>query len=72
MDNIDELELFFVVNYEKDGVIITEEIITEGANMNVTKENLDLYIDQRIEFIVKKDINFYNEMRNGFFSVNII
>jgi len=68
-ENLDELELYFVINYEKDNTIYTEELIQNGNTIQVNKENLNLYIEKRIEHLINKDIMFYNDFRAGFLSV---
>lgn len=72
------MELFFVVNYEKNGNLYTEELIEEGSFIQVNKNNLPIFIDKkyyyynnRIEFLIKKDLIFYNEFRLAFLSVTI-
>jgi len=68
---LQDLEIFFVVNYEKDGLLYTEELIENGGSLKLSKENIGLYIEKRIEFLIKKDIVFYNELRSSFFSIII-
>jgi hypothetical protein len=50
-DSIDELEIYFCleveVEVEGENKVIIEELIPNGSNIKVTKENLDEYIDKR-------------------------
>jgi hypothetical protein len=43
-DNLDSLEIYFIVQYEKDGKLMTDELVPDGSNIKVTAENLDDYI----------------------------
>jgi hypothetical protein len=52
LDDLDNLELFFVINYESEGVYYSEELLQNGETIQVNKENLDKYIEQR--FILNK------------------
>jgi len=47
LDDLDNLELFFVINYESEGVYYSEELLQNGETIQVNKENLDKYIEQR-------------------------
>jgi len=69
LESLEDIGLYFVVNYEKDNVIYTEELIKDGGNIQVTKDNLNQYIEKRIEHLIYKDIQFYNDFRAGFLSV---
>ena len=78
IENIEELELYFLINYEIEGVMYSEELIENGGNIQVKNDNLDQYIEERYKFIkkriehlIKKDIPYYNEFRTGFLSVKI-
>jgi hypothetical protein len=47
LDDLDNLELFFVINYECEGVYYSEELIQNGETTQVNKDNLNKYIEQR-------------------------
>jgi len=69
--DIEDLGLYFIVNYEKKGKIYTEELKENGNNIAVTKNNFREYIDKRIEFLIKKNISFYNTFRSSFITIII-
>jgi len=50
---IEEFGMYFVVNYEIDGEIYSDDLIPDGSNIIVNNNNLDLYINKRIEYIIK-------------------
>jgi hypothetical protein len=52
------MELFFVVNYEKDGNIYTEELIDEGSFVQVNKSNLPIFIEKKWVLLNKLGSNF--------------
>jgi hypothetical protein len=43
-DNLEDLEIYFIVQYEMDGRLLTDELIPGGLDIKVTKDNLDDYI----------------------------
>jgi len=65
----EELELYFVVNYEKNNTLFAEELAIKGSKMKVSNNNIDLFIDKKIEFLYKRFLPFFNEMRKGFYSI---
>ena len=69
MTTISDLGMYFVVNYEADGKIYSDDLISNGSNVPLTNFNLDLYIEKRIEFILKQNLAFIIELKNGLFSV---
>lgn len=69
MQSLEDLFLFYCIQYEDDqGNIITEELARDGVNVQVTEIND--YIEKRIEFLIKKNIVFVNELRKSMFSVS--
>ena len=56
MNDLSNLGLYFVQD-EKDenGQINTVDLIVDGSNIPVTKENLDYYFQKKIEYIMNKD-----------------
>ena len=67
LNDISNLGLFFVEN-EKDenGKINTVDLIVDGSNIPVTKENLDFYFQKKIEYIMNKDKLLINQIKKGF------
>jgi len=43
--------LYFIIQHECNGKLVTEELIDEGENKQVTKDNLNDYIKAR--FFIK-------------------
>ena len=69
MNDLSNLGLFFVQN-EKDeeGQIKTVDLIIDGANVPVTKDNLDYYFQKKIEYIMNKDKLLINHIKKGLFT----
>lgn len=61
--------MFFVVNYEVDGVVYTDELISNGINIPLTNYNLDKYIERRIQYIINHHSPYLLELKSGLFSV---
>ena len=69
--DVENLSLFYVVQYkDSDGELISDELIPDGANVLVKKENLEDYIEKRIVYMIEKSQLFINEMKNGLFEVS--
>ena len=65
-ENIALCELYFSYQYEgEDGGIYEEDLIENGNDILVTKDNLDLYIEKRIEFFTKSQLIGVNEIIKG-------
>ena len=47
MDKIDDLGIFFNLENENNGTIISDDLIPNGSTIAVTKKNLDNYISKR-------------------------
>lgn len=47
MDKIDDLGIFFNLENEHNGTIISDDLIPNGSSIPVTKKNLDNYISKR-------------------------
>lgn len=47
MENLDDLGLFFEVQYKFEESLQTDELISNGSNIPVTKDNLNEYITKR-------------------------
>ena len=69
INDISDLGLYFVQN-EKDenGKINTINLIVDGANIPVTKENLEFYYQKKIEYIMNKDKLLINQIKKGLFT----
>ena len=65
-ENIALCELYFSYQYEgEDGGIYEEDLMENGNDILVTKDNLDLYIEKRIEFFTKSQLIGVNEIIKG-------
>ena len=69
LNDISNLGLYFVQN-EKDenGKINTIDLIVDGSNIPVTKENIDFYYQKKIEYIMNKDKLLINQIKKGLFT----
>jgi hypothetical protein len=47
VNKVNELGLYFVVQYESKGELLTDELIMNGNNVLVSNQNLDNYIERR-------------------------
>ena len=56
MGDISLYELYFNLDIEKDGKIISYNLIENGENIQVTNKNIELYIEKRISFLVNTQI----------------
>lgn len=69
-EKIEELELYYTVQYEaSDGSIVTKELIEGGEDIQVTNENIEDYISLRVERIVYYQKMFVNEIKNGLYEI---
>ena len=69
LTDLSDLGLYFVQN-EKDenGKIETVDLVVDGSNIPVTKENIDYYYEKKIEYIMNKDKLLINYIKKGFFT----
>ena len=69
LENFTNLELYFAEN-EKDekGNVNSINLILDGANVPVTKENMDFYFQKKIEYIMNKDKPYINHIKKSLFS----
>ena len=69
LENFSNLELYFAEN-EKDekGNVNSINLILDGANVPVTKENMDFYFQKKIEYIMNKDKPYINHIKKSLFS----
>jgi len=69
--DVESLSLFYVVQYkDSDGELVSDELIPDGANVLVKKENLEDYIEKRIVYMIEKSQLFINEIKNGLYEVS--
>ena len=69
-DELEQLEVYFNIQYENEHKeIITDDLISNGSNIKVTKDNIDLYIDKRIEYLKNTQLQGVEEMKEGLFSI---
>ena len=65
-DNIALCEIYFSVQYEDDkGNVFYKDLIQNGNNILVTKNNIDLYIQKRIEYFTKTQLMGVKEIIKG-------
>ena len=69
LNDFSNLELYFAEN-EKDenGNINNVNLILEGSNIPVTKENMLYYFQKKIEYIMNKDRIYINHIKKSIFS----
>ena len=65
-DDLLSLELYFSIQYYENKKLITDELIQNGNNILVTSDNLDEYIEKRIEYLIKKQKNSVELIKKGF------
>lgn len=64
--SVEDLELYYSLQYETDtGVIQTEELIDDGDNIKVTNDNVDDYIFLRIDYLVNRQKEFIDQIKDG-------
>ena len=69
-DNIALCEIYFTYEYRNtEGRIVEENLIEDGYNILVTKDNLDLYIEKRIEHFTKTQLIGINQIKQGINSI---
>ena len=65
-DNIALCEIYFAYDYEgTNGTHYQQDLIENGSDILVTKDNLDLYINKRIEYFTKSQIGGIKEIISG-------
>ena len=69
-EEIESIEATFSIEYKDDNnQLITEDLITNGRNIKVTKDNLDFYIKTKIRYFLNKDRILINEIKKGLISL---
>jgi len=65
-ENIALCEIYFTFDYEdENGGFHQEDLIENGRNILVTQDNLDQYIDKRIEYYTKSQLSGIKEIIRG-------
>jgi E3 ubiquitin-protein ligase HUWE1 len=65
-ENIAFCEIYFTYDLEgKDGTVYQQDLIENGREILVTQDNLDLYIDKRIEYYTKSQMGGIKEIISG-------
>ena len=65
-----DLCLYYVVEYnDENGELVSDELIPGGKDILVN--NIDDYIDKRINYMIRKNKIFIDELKNALFSVRI-
>ena len=65
-ENIALCEIYFTFDYEgENGRYHQEDLIQNGSNILVTQDNLDEYIDKRIEYYTKSQLSGIREIIRG-------
>ena len=65
-ENIAFCEIYFTYDLEgQDGMVHQQDLIENGSEVLVTQDNLDLYIDKRIEFYTKSQMGGIKEIISG-------
>ena len=69
-ENIALCEIYFTYQYRgSDGIICEENLIENGYDVLVTQDNLDLYIDKKIEYYTKSQMGGINQIVKGIDSI---
>lgn len=69
-EEISDLVLFFEIQYKNSKKqLITEELIEDGSNIKLSQDNLNKYIDARINFLVKTQIQFIDIIKREFYRI---
>ena len=65
-ENIALCEIYFTYDYEGfDGTQYQQDLIENGSDILVTQDNLDLYIDKRIEYFTKSQMGGIKQIISG-------
>ena len=69
-EDISILELYFSIQYKNSkNKLITNELIENGDFIQVKSDNLDLYIEKRIEYLIKTQKKSVDLIKYGFNSI---
>jgi len=67
MENVENLGLYYVIQRQKEGKLITEDLVVNGESKPV--KDINDYIEKRLEHLYYRDFIFLNELKYGLFSV---
>ena len=68
-EDLSLFELYFSIQYYENNKLITDELIENGNNILVTSDNLNNYIEKRIEYLIKTQKNSVELIKKGFNSI---
>ena len=69
-ENIALCEIYFTYDYEgTDGTQYQQDLVENGSDILVTQDNLDLYIDKRIEYFTKSQMGGIKQIISGINSI---
>ena len=68
-EDLSLFELYFSIQYYENNKFITDELIENGNNILVTSDNLNNYIEKRIEYLIKTQKNSVELIKKGFNSI---
>ena len=69
LQDFSNLELYFAENEKNEvGDINVLNLILDGANVPVNKENMEYYFQKKIEYIMNKDRDYINHIKKSLFS----
>jgi len=58
-EKLDDLEIYFNVEYILNGKLVSEDLIPNGSTIHVSKENLNEYIKKRYIILEINKIIFF-------------
>ena len=69
LQDFSNLELYFAENEKNEiGDVNVLNLILDGANVPVNKENMEYYFQKKIEYIMNKDRDYINLIKKSLFS----
>ena len=69
LQDFSNLELYFAENEKNEiGDVNVLNLILDGANVPVNKENMEYYFQKKIEYIMNKDRDYINHIKKSLFS----
>ena len=69
LQDFSNLELYFAENEKNEvGDVNVLNLILDGANVPVNKENMEYYFQKKIEYIMNKDRGYINHIKKSLFS----
>ena len=69
LQDFSNLELYFAENEKNEiGDVNVLNLILDGANVPVNKDNMEYYFQKKIEYIMNKDRDYINHIKKSLFS----